>query len=193
MTQKSIILPELTEANRVEEVVRFVDGKTYHLIRLRPTVFNTFLRLCMTGARALSLAFIVMLAIYLPDYVFDYSNRGDDFLRMFFIYLGVMLAVVLAGSVMFVLMRPRTLYIDPEEKRITFARFFTAKSLAQQSIRFSDIVSLDKQIKASPLVPSTLTVIAQEQEFIVAEICYGKKDIHLIYEWLKPFFSLSKT
>ena len=73
MAQTTFEIPKLTEANRLEEVSRFINGKTYHLIRLRPTVLNTLLRLLLTGMRAMGFAFMVMLVLYLPDYVFDYS------------------------------------------------------------------------------------------------------------------------
>lgn len=193
MAQTTFEIPKLTEANRLEEVSRFINGKTYHLIRLRPTVLNTLLRLLLTGMRAMGFAFMVMLVLYLPDYVFDYSTRGGDFLRFFFIYIGIMLAIVFAISLVFICLRQRTLYIDPEDKTITFSLLFTAKTLERRSIQFSDIVSIDKQITSNPLTPSLLTVIAREKEFVIAEICYGQKDIHLLYDWLMPFLSLPKV
>lgn len=193
MTQTSFHVPRLTETHLAEEVSCTVNGKAYRLIRLRPTLPNTLVRLAMTCIRFLGIAFLVMLVIYLPDYVFDYARRGEDFLQFFFIYLGIMAAAVLAAAMVTVLLSPRTLYIDPQEQRITFSRVFSARTLEQKSIRFSDVVSLDKQITANPLTPSRLTLIAGEQEFVVAEIGYGHKDMPVLYDWLKPFFPIPRN
>lgn len=183
--KKPISCPKFGKVLKSCNLVQTINGKEHHFIKIFPT-FRTEIQRALTTSGGIGAAgFLIMLAIYLPEYVFNYSNRGENFIKFFFIYLGaLMLLMILIGFIK-VIMTNRTVYIDEKSKRIIFAKHINDTTWEKKGIDFSEISCIEPMPTNSMFGTSKVAVLANGEYYIVADAKRFQGELESLSEWLK--------
>ncbi|MFA5625132.1 MAG: hypothetical protein WC966_08785 [Bradymonadales bacterium] len=108
--------------------------ETSHSVLLAPSLRNVILGAQANFAKAIILSLLVMLFLYVPDFIFDYSQRGSKILKGFGIYLLVILVII--GLIAFVvsIIESSACYIDQKARSI-----HAGKNNRARQTKFRDI------------------------------------------------------
>ena len=182
---KPVSCPKFGKVLKSCNIVQTINGKEHHFIKIFPT-FRSELKRTLTITCGIGAAgFLIMLAIYLPEYVFNYSNRGENFIELFFIYLGALMLIMILVGFVRVIMTSRIVYIDEKARRIIFARRINNATWEKKGIDFSEISCIEPMPTNSMFDTSKVAVLANGEYYIVADAKCFQGELESLSEWLK--------
>lgn len=179
------VCPDFSKIIRKSEITKSVNGKSQTFVRFSPTFYTQTLRVLTTALNVLAFMVLVLMALYLPDYVFDYSQRSGDFGEFFLIYLGSLLAGVVLIGMIVVMFSPRICYVGIEAKRMVFAQKLSDATFEQAGVRFDEIESVELQKTTGFLGTHKVAVLARGEYWVLAESKKFDPEFDALVNWLK--------
>ncbi len=177
--------PAFGKALAMTKVQKNIHGESREFICIKPTMRTELYRVFKTMCGSFAAAFLLLILFYLPDYVFDYSQRGEGFIRFFFRYILVMVVILSFASTLYVFLKNRTLYIDQQCRRIIFARFLTDKTWDEEGVDFNEINSIETVPTNSMFGTTKVVLLAHGEYYIAADAKSPKGDLEALANWLK--------
>jgi len=180
-----VACPKFEEALSATSESKIIHGEAHEIICIKPTMRTELYRVYRTMCGAAAASFLVIFVLYLPDYVFDYSQRGEGFGRFFFQYIIATVLVLSFASTLYIFLKNRTIYVDIKNRRIVFARFLTDKTWDEEGIDFSEINSIETVPTNSMFGTNKVVLLANGEYHIAADAKSLKGDLELLADWLK--------
>ncbi len=187
-TQQSLIKPTCPNFSEILTKTAFsfpVGSIVHQIIRLTPTPATQFFRIITSALNLLAIAFLVVLALYLPEYVFDYSSRNDAFQRFFGYYILIMVLIILLIGVIKVMISPSICYIDVDGKKMIFARTLNETTYQQKSVDFRDVSSIELVPTIGMFGTNKVLVLVNDDYYIVTESKKRSDELEQLTDWLK--------
>ena len=134
-------------------------------------------------AKCIVFVVLVLAAIFLPDYLFDYSQRGDAFGSFFFKFLGVAAAIVFVLAFGWAMKRVRVIYVNDAQGRILESGLFERVDY-ENALEIAEIERLEVEKTRGILTKSVLNAVVKGQRIPVIETYGGDEDLAAVRDWL---------
>ena len=177
--------PVLGDGLAVREVRFGLPGQETRLWRRVSATRRSFLSaLGIAFVQGMALALLAMVALYLPDFLFDYANRDPDFLsflgKFFLIAIGLMVVVALVSA----WLRQAVVFIDEEGRRLVFARRLTRETYEGEGVNFEKISRVLFMPPEGRWGLSRISVEVGDRMRVVANVRGQCEDLETLYGWL---------
>ena len=178
-TEVSRQLPELGHQLRVSKC-QSMDG--WYCISLMPAQkIRSFALIFVQG---LLLSVVVMIVLFGPDFLFDYSHRGSEFVAFFWKFITIACLLVTVCSFFVMLMRCTSVFVNLKENKIVCANRLTAKC-AVESVSISEIESIEAEPVSGMLKRARLIVRVHDADVVLAETLGDNEDIIELRDWIR--------
>lgn len=180
MAETMPVSPELGHQLIIEEVRSTTDGGWY---RIAPTGKQAWMRFFSFYMMSIGCVVLILLALFLPDYLFDYSQRGDDFIGFFMKFIGWAALILAFIAAVISARRMLVLYIQPELGKLTMGSYW-------QKPNFSYVVDISEIQRIEIMPPSglfnklELVVSLDGISSVIADAFGDKTDLEVVQNWI---------
>ncbi len=153
-------------------------------VKIVPNGIQRFQEFVHTFLKGIGLAVLVLSVIYLPDFIFDYSQRGESFVEFFGKFFSLAVLFVAVATVIAVRIRDMSLFIEPDKKRILCARSLSDKTV-DLSVELSELETVTLEAPSGFFKRSRVMTKVRGADVILVE-SYGThfEDMEALRDWL---------
>lgn len=159
-------------------------SKSESWLRLRPSWHTRFAMMGMAFVQGMFFAFLALAVLYLPDYLFDYGHRNENFLAFFAKFFGIAVFCIALAAGFSTFIRETVVYLDLQRGRVLISRRLNAKTIQERALAFRDISSINLRASEGKFRRSRLFIEFDNREpMLIAESRGRDEDLIALRDW----------
>ena len=151
--------------------------------RIAPTRAQALWRFGRAFAFGAGIALLAVAAIYLPDFVFDYARRGEEFVSFFAKYIGVVAGFLVIVAAIVAARGMETVYVHPTQRRILQCGFW-ARPDFENAIGLEEVERFSLEMSGGFFRRTRVDAHLQGGSVTVAEVFGDGADADALERWL---------